>query len=603
MGMKKAGVVALSALVLAAMAAPSADATNRAPARNYVVVYKHGVTLAKAKRAVRAIGGRALATRAALKIMLVRSSREDFRRAVLRSRVLEGAVLNQVIGRTSGASAASAAGRKPDRIEHEGRAQGGGDGGVTVREQSGGLAEPLADWQWDMRMIGATPSGSYDSQLGSKGVIVAVIDTGIDASHPDIAPNFNKGLSHNWTTDIPLIDGPCEQDPDHSCSDPNDVDEDGHGTHVAGTIAAPINGLGMAGVAPTVTLVNDRAGQDSGYFFLWETVNALEYAGDIGADVANMSFYTDPWQYNCPGTHPAVAPGTTTPTDSPEQQAEQQMILDVTQGAVDYAIDHGVTLVAAAGNFHSNLDAGTTDDSSPDYPPGAETVRVVSDWCRDMPTEANGVISVSSIGPTTAKADYSNYGAGQETGGAGDDPSGEIDVAAPGGYFRDGFGTSFFRTPGNEILGPYPLGVARAAHDIDGAGKPTSPFVIRDCTAETTNTQAGPPAQPKSLTPCSYYQLIQGTSMASPHAAGVAALIVSEYGTPDTERGGLTMDPALVRERLRATATNHACPEPPTVDYTIVGRKASWNATCEGTAEYNGFYGDGIVNAQVAVGE
>ena len=62
------------------------------------------------------------------------------------------------------------------------------------------------------------------------------------------------------------------------------------------------------------------------------------------------------------------------------------------------------------------------------------------------------------------------------------------------------------------------------------------------------------------------------------------------------------MSPALVREMLRATATDHACPTPATVDYTIVERPASWNATCEGTAEYNGFYGDGIVNALAAVG-
>ena len=163
-------------------------------------------------------------------------------------------------------------------------------------------------------MIDATPDGSYAVQQGSKDVIVAVIDTGIDGSHPDIAPNFNRTLSRNWTTDIPLIDGKCVQDPDHSCQDPNNVDEDGHGTHVAGTIAAPINGLGMAGVAPNVTLVNDRAGQDSGFFFLWETVNALKYAGDIGADVANMSFYTDPWQFNCPMDHPALDPGTRTPS-------------------------------------------------------------------------------------------------------------------------------------------------------------------------------------------------------------------------------------------------------------------------------------------------
>ena len=90
----------------------------------------------------------------------------------------------------------------------------------------------------------------------------AIIDTGIDGTHPDIAPNFNAALSRNFTTDIPVDRRPVRGR--RRCVDPANVDDDGHGTHVAGTIAAPINGIGIAGVAPNVTLVNLRAGQDSG---------------------------------------------------------------------------------------------------------------------------------------------------------------------------------------------------------------------------------------------------------------------------------------------------------------------------------------------------
>ena len=108
-----------------------------------------------------------------------------------------------------------------------------------------------------------------------KGVDVGIIDTGIDASHPDIAPNFD-GSARGTSPDIPAIDGPCEY---ATCIDPAELDDDGHGTHVAGTVAADDNSSASAGVAPDATLVNLRAGQDSGYFFLYETVDALTCGG------------------------------------------------------------------------------------------------------------------------------------------------------------------------------------------------------------------------------------------------------------------------------------------------------------------------------------
>ena len=456
-------------------------------------------------------------------------------------------------------------------------------------------------------MIGATPTGSYATQQGSKDVIVAVIDTGIDGSHPDIAPNFNKALSLNWTEDKPDIDGAVRLATRTTpATDPNDVDEDGHGTHVAGTIAAPINNFGMAGVAPNVTLVNDRAGQDSGFFFLMETIDALKYAGDIGADVANMSFYTDPWQFNCPGTPSGARAGNDDcrPTRLPSRRSRSSTASAI-QAAVDYAIAHGVTLVAAAGNFHNNLDSQTAflDDTSPDYPEGTEHVRARHRLVpRHADRRATGVISVSAIGPSKAKADYSNYGAGEETGGVGDDPAGEIDVAAPGGYFRDVFGTPDFMQPKNEILGPYPLAVARANHEVNGAGKPTTPFVVRDCSAEKTNTWADPSPQPGADHGLRLLPADPG------HLDGLAARGggrgADRQPVRHAGRGARRADDGSgggAREAARDARRTRPCPMPATVDYTLVGRPASWNATCEGTAAYNGFYGDGIVNAQAAI--
>jgi subtilisin family serine protease len=517
----------------------------------YVVMFAQGTDGASAVAAAKAAGGNVVKVDRKLGYALVRTADTGFAGKVAGKQGVQGAARNQIIG--------AAPKDQRDGVEHVTPTLGTGTAAADA--PAAGPAEPLANRQWDMRQIGATPQGSYAVNGGSKKVLVGVIDTGIDGTHPDIAPNFDAKDSVNFVTDIPSIDGPCEHP---TCVDPANEDDDGHGTHVASTIGSPVNGLGIAGVAPNVTLVNIRAGQDSGYFFLQATLEALEYAGDLGVDVVNMSFYTDPWLYNCLNN----------PADTPAQQTEQRVVRELTQRAVNYAINHGVTPIAAMGNEATDLGNPTSDTTSPDYPAGAAHPRTVDNSCITVPTETRGVVAVSATGPSKRKAYYSNYGVEQ------------TEVAAPGGDVYD--------TPDNTrdiraaVLAAMPEAIAKASGQLnpDGTPKPGS-SIVRDCKG----------------TVCAYYQYLQGTSMASPHAVGVAALLVSRYGRADNH-GGLTLAPQRVTQLLYRATVPQACPQPRLFHYERIlpsGSVVTDDHLCQGGVNFNGFYGHGIVNAYMAV--
>jgi subtilisin family serine protease len=544
-------------------------ATAQQGTTRYVVLYDAGVTDAMARTSIAQAGGTVLSSNAEVGYALVESSAADFSAKADRAAGLVGAAADRSIGKAP-ADAVSGADAVEKLTEAE-RATLAGRASLQSLAKKAKGAEPLAPLQWDMRAIGATPDGSYKVQPGSKKVTVGIIDTGVDGTHPDIAPNFDRAGSRNFVTDMPDIDGPCEV---ADCVDPVDVDDDGHGTHVASTIGSPVNGLGIAGVAPNVNLVNLRAGQDSGYFFLQPTLDALTFAGDSGVDVVNMSFYVDPWLYNCQAN----------PADSPAEQQQQRVIVAAVQRAIDYARGKGVLPISASGNEATDLGAPGVDSSSPDYPVDADgnptkarDRTIDNSTCLNVPAENDGVVTVNSTGPSGRKAYYSNFGTEQS------------DVSAPGG---DAYDTPDQRvSPDGEILAAYPEALAIASGDVDENGEPTSPFVIREVTKDGRNA---------------YYQYLQGTSMASPHAAGVAALVVSQYGKPDKAHPGtLTLDPKVTEAILTGTATDTPCPVPAEFTYRRVTANGpvTSTATCAGPADDNGFYGEGIVNALSAVTE
>lgn len=349
--------------------------------------------------------------------------------------------------------------------------------GWTVDEPAGTTAvpDPGEATQWDMEMIKADQA--LEINPGSPDVVVGVLDSGIDASHPDLASQVDTARSVNCT------DGGR---PDMSAAGWLPTTSD-HGTHVAGTIAAAQNGVGIVGVAPGVKMASVKVVNDDGYIYPEYAICGFVWAGMTRMDVTNNSYYIDPFMYWC--------------EDQPDQAAAKEAV----RRAVDFSTKRGVVHAAAAGNATTDLANNTTDTSSPND--SAAVNRVINSGCEDIPAELDGVVTVSSLTQATNLSSFSNRGLGK------------IDVSAPG----------------SAIL----------STELDG----------------TWDTKSG-------------------TSMASPHVAGVLALMKSAHPR---------WSPAKLEAAVRTQADDHECTT------TTAG------PACVGTLDENSFYGDGITDALDAV--
>ena len=488
-------LVSLLAVAVAAFAGSTATPAQAGTMQTYIVLYAGQAVPADAVTTISNAGGTLVYSYDAIGVAIARSDSSAFRANLMQDSRVEGA---------------SATTNFATQLSDDVNAADNSAAPVLNTPAPGN--DTLSSLQWDMVQIHAPEARAITG--GSRSVLVGDIDTGLDYTHPDLAPNVDDAASVNCVTGVP-VQGKVAAN-----------DDNGHGTHTAGTIAAAKNGIGIVGIAPNVRIAGIKAGNAAGFFFPEAVVCAFMWAGTHHVNVTNNSYFADPWYFNC--------------KNDPAQRA----IWEAERRAIRFAMQNGTVVVAAEGNFADDLAHPTQDLQSPDNT--TPIPREVTNACAVVPVEVSGVIGVTANGNLNLKSFYSSYGVGS------------VQVVAPGG---DGTLQRTAAAPNGRVLSTYPAalfaGCLRKVVDPSGAT----------------------------------YCYLQGTSMASPHAAGVAALIMST---------GVT-SPGAVAAKLQNTADAMACPP----DLSIYAFFPSVNngapQTCQGGTGYNGFNGHGQVNALTAV--
>ncbi len=235
---------------------------------------------------------------------------------------------------------------------------------VDSEPEALGEEPALRDLQWDKDIQQVSKAHEVTTGEGAR---IAIVDTGIDLNHPDLA-NVNEGLGAAFVLD----DDVPEFGPD---------DPDGHGTHVAGTAAAT-GATSVVGTAPGAELIPIRVFPEDGGAAFGDILAGIDYAAEIGADVANFSLGIP---------------------DVQEPEAALNQLRAEVQTVFQSATQRGTVITGSAGNDEGNLQQG-----------GGFT----------LPNSVPAVITVSATSPADTRSFYSNFG------------TSDIDVAAPGGWYE-----------------------------------------------------------------------------------------------------------------------------------------------------------------------
>lgn len=248
---------------------------------------------------------------------------------------------------------------------------------VTMTDHTTTVSDTELSNAWGVKHIGA---GAVHA-LGNKGtgVKVAILDTGLNYNHPDLNANYVMGY-------------------DFVNNDADPMDDNGHGTHVAGTIAAEDDGVGVVGVAPEAKLYIAKILDANGGGTYSNVVAGLEWAVDNGAQVTNASIGGG--SYN-----------------------------SALEAAYNAAAAAGVINVASAGN------SGTCDGTGDNVA---------------YPARFASVIAVAGTNGSNARECWSSTGP-------------KIELAAPGGYVYSTYGSGYGTMSGTSMASPHVAGVAALA--------------------------------------------------------------------------------------------------------------------------------------------
>jgi serine protease len=284
--------------------------------------------------------------------------------------------------------------------------------------------DPYYGLQWGQQQLRTEPAWTTSTGAGQT---IAIVDAGVELSHPDLAGKIVGGATFTGCATSPdgCGNGDWQSAPSAGAPSP-------HGTHVAGIAAATTNnGIGVAGTAPDAKLLAVKVLTDDGGSFE-EIAAGIRWSADHGADVINMSL----------GALPGV------------QALEITGAISDAKEAIDYARSKGVVVVAAAGNDFASI-------------------------C-GSPSFSDGALCVTSTDRNEQRSSFSNFGV---------KPSMDA-VAAPGG--------AGLVNCEDDIISTVPLSAANGACE----------------------TNEG-------------YDFYAGTSMATPHVAGVAALLTAQGRTAE----------------------------------------------------------------------